>query len=38
MECFLCQMMETLFIEICLFVRCEMLVPNAKEVGTLVCW
>ena len=34
----LCQMMGAPFIGICFFVRCEVFVPNAREVGMLVYW
>ena len=34
----LCQIMRALFIGICFFVRCKVLVPNAKEMEILVCW
>jgi len=34
----LCQMMGASFIGICFVVRCEMLVPNPREAGMLVCW
>ena len=38
MQSLLYQMMAAPFLGICFFVRCEMLVPNAREAGMLVCW
>ena len=34
----ICQVMRASFIRTYFFVRCEMLVFNAREVGMLVCW
>ena len=38
MQSLLYQMMGAPFLGIIFFVRCEMLVPNAKEARMLVCW